>query len=184
LPTDPVAEQAAWDTFRVNIDTDLSKSLNRQIERTAPPGFANAPADLQDKFVQAVHQQIQKWAKNDPKLIAAVNNLRGRVTRRARMEIANALEAKARSVLPAAMKQISSQLEYASLKQAPPREIRRPLGKQDTLGKTLREILDMPSKVTERVDAIKQRPAKLTREEAWGSMTDQQIIDDTREVAW
>jgi hypothetical protein len=115
LPTDPAAEQAEWDSFRENIDTDLTNSLNRQIERTAPAGFASASADLRGKFEQAVHKQIQKWAKNDPNLIAAFDNLRGRVTRRARIGIANALEAKARAVLPAAMKQVLRQPEYAAL---------------------------------------------------------------------
>ena len=185
LPTDPAAEQAALGDFARNADTDIRNSLNGQMERTAPPGYAAAPADLREKFVQAVHSQIQRWAKNDPRLReAAENAARGVSPRRARIEVANLLFAKAQSVLPTAMTQILSRPEYASLKQAPPREIRRPLGKADTLGKTLREILDMPSKVTERVDAIKPRPAKLTKEEAWGSMTDQQIIDDTREVAW
>ena len=183
LPTDPVAEQAAWDDFRVNTDTDLTNSLNRQIERTAPPGFASAPAELRGKFEQAVHKQIQKWAKNDPNLIAAFDNLRGRVTRRARIGIANALEAKARAVLPAAMKQVLRQPEYAALHKvavnpAKVEEVLTP-GSEAVNRMDDRAIMNWTGKVGQR--SITPRKQKVSVDQA-KHMPFSRLLDDAIEV--
>jgi len=119
VPIDHAAEEAAQQQFRQDLDTDITAFLNRQVERTAPPGFASAPADLQGRFKQAVHEQIQKWAKRDLKLGADLQNAwSGRLTRRARMEIAELVRAKGQSVLPSAMKTVIARPEFASLKVA------------------------------------------------------------------
>lgn len=119
-PSNPAAEKAAWDDFRGNADTDVTDTLNRQIERRTP-GYASAPADLRDNFQRDVHELIHKWVPNDPKFVANVQNaaqdaLRG--SRLAQIELADLLRAKALSLLPEAQNQVLAQPKYAPLKVA------------------------------------------------------------------
>jgi len=183
-PANPVAEKIAFDNFRRDTNTDITNSLNRQMERTAPPGFAGAPADLRGKFIQAVHEQVQQWAKNDPKLREdAENAARGASTRRARNEVANLLFAKAQSVLPAAMKQVLGRPEYAALHKvaASPANVEEVLtpGSEAVNRMDDRAIMNWTGKVGAR--SITPRKQKVSADQA-RHMPFSRLLDDAIEV--
>jgi hypothetical protein len=116
---DPVAEQAAHRQFRDTLDVELAQTVSEDIRRTAPPGFAGAPAELQERFIQATHAQIQKWALGDPKLRATVQEALSRgYTRRGTVDTAVALLQKTQDVLPGALRSVLGRPEFASLRVA------------------------------------------------------------------
>lgn len=172
--------------FSRSADEHITEHLNADIQRQLPPGFNAARPELQAKFMQEVHSQIQRWAKGDPKLAEAVTNaLRGGLSRRAGIKAVNLLLDKARAVIPGAVKLLINQPEYAVFRNAPPPP---PIDdKRDTLTPELARQLSDKRIMGWRGPVARQRKQntaqkqKVTRVEA-KHMPFSRLLDEAVEV--
>jgi hypothetical protein len=115
-----IADSKEWGDYRSNVASEIAESLTVDIKNNLPPEFPSLPAQEQSDFLSEVHDAIQFLVKQDRNLGSILKDaFRNGLTRESGIKVAGILHAKARAVLPAAIRRVMK--EYGEVfKQARP----------------------------------------------------------------